>query len=505
MGVVYRAEQLDVHGRPLREVALKTLRGELSHDENFARRFLDEIRVVAQLRSTHVVTFYDVDTDENGQLYYTMEFVRGRTLKEWLQRQGSLPVARVIQVIDQICEALSEAHSLSHPIVHRDLKPANIFLEEHQKEARVKVGDFGIAKILGEQTARLTAVGTPGPGTPRYMAPEQWKGEELSNRTDLYALGAMMYELLAGRPPFAAQGGLETLMYQHLHETPPPLPTTIPAELRNLVEQLLAKDPQDRPQTAVLVRQTLEAVRLGRDEEATVIVEAKKPTKRKLRWAVVLLVAAVMLGVVLMDEAWLNREFWAGSYHRLTRRQEHTKEPEKKTPLSEQSTQTQQKEQTSRSLPVEEQPSVTPAPRVPQGGLQVQVNVDAARVSLNGEYVGTARRETPLELLKLAVGTQQVRVEADGYEVIEQTVTIQEHTPTKLQVALDRLLVSPAPSSSLPSTQDIPPPAPAPLQGQTALSPPEDEGAATVIFYGPDGKPIPRAQLEGRQKKTKKR
>lgn len=488
MGVVYRAEQLDVRGRPLREVALKTLRTELSHDEDFARRFLDEIRVVAQLRGTHIVTFYDVDTDEDGQLYYTMELVRGRTLKELIQHQGILPVPRVIHLIDQICEALSEAHSLPHPIVHRDLKPANIFLEEHQKEERVKVGDFGIAKILGEQTTRLTSVGTPGPGTPRYMAPEQWKGEELSTRTDLYALGAMMYELLTGHPPFAAQGGMETLMYQHLHESPLPLPTVLPVELRSLVERLLAKDPQDRPQNALLVREMLETVRVGRDEEATVVLAEERPPKRKLRWAVMVLLAAVVLGVVFNDGAVLKREFWTDSYHRLTQWQQETKELEKRMPLPEKSNETPQEEKTPQSPPVGEQPPLAQPPRVAQGDLQVQVNIDAARVSLNGEYVGTARRETPLEVSKLAIGTQQVRVEAEGYETVEHAVTIQEHKSINLEVTLNRVPVSTATSPSSSSSVQA-----------------EDEDSATVIFYGPDGKPIPQAQLERMQKKTKKR
>ena len=265
MGVVYRTEQLDVTGRSLREVALKTLRPALSNDENFSRRFLDEVRVAAQLRSAHVVTLYDVGADEDGQLYYTMELVRGQTLKELLQREGALPLPRVAHLTNQICEALSEAHGLPHPIVHRDLKPANIFVERRREnEELVKVGDFGIAKILGEQHTQHTAIGTPGPGTPRYMAPEQWKGAELSNRTDLYALGGMMYELLSGKLPFVAQGGgIEALMYQHLTQSPPPLPTTIPAEVRSLIGRLLAKEPADRPRDARVVCQELEQA-LGR-------------------------------------------------------------------------------------------------------------------------------------------------------------------------------------------------------------------------------------------------
>jgi len=273
MGVVYRAEQLDVKGRPLREVALKTLRPALSNDENFSHRFLDEVRVAAQLRSAHVVTLYDVGTDEDGQLYYTMEFVRGQTLKEVIQRDGPLPLLRVVDIVRQICAALSEAHSLPHPIVHRDLKPANIFIEARQSEELVKVGDFGIAKILGEQRTQHTAVGTPGPGTPRYMAPEQWKGAGLSNRTDLYSLGCLIYELLTAKPPFAAPGGgIEGLMYQHLTQAPPLLPATIPAEIRSLVGRLMAKEPAERPQDALIVRQTLAAALAGSEEEKRTIL-----------------------------------------------------------------------------------------------------------------------------------------------------------------------------------------------------------------------------------------
>ncbi|MBI3301122.1 MAG: serine/threonine protein kinase [Deltaproteobacteria bacterium] len=126
MGMVYRAEQLDAEGQPLREVALKMVQPQFSRDPSFSRRFLREVRVAARLHSPHTVTVYDTGQAEQGQLYYAMELIQGPTLQEVLQRHGLLPVEHVVRIVGQVCEALAEAHSLSEPIVHRDLKPANI-------------------------------------------------------------------------------------------------------------------------------------------------------------------------------------------------------------------------------------------------------------------------------------------------------------------------------------------------------------------------------------------
>ena len=274
MGVVYRAEQLDIENHVLREVALKTLRPELSRDPDFSRRFLREVRVAARLRNPHTVTVYDSGLDNEGQLFYTMEIIRGRTLKEIIQSSGALPVERVVRIVSQICEALGEAHGLPEPIVHRDIKPANIFLEEQQNEDWVKVGDFGIAKVLGEETSGLSHTGV-SPGTPRYMAPEQWMGKEIDGRADLYALGVMLYEMLTGTSPFVTSDGAMGLMYQHLHNAPRPLPSTVPVGIRLQVEQMLAKAPQDRPTNPTLVRRALEAALSGRDEQYTVILRSE--------------------------------------------------------------------------------------------------------------------------------------------------------------------------------------------------------------------------------------
>jgi serine/threonine protein kinase len=279
MGAVYRAEQLDVEGHSLREVALKMIKSEHSLDPNFAHRFLREIRIAARIRNPHTVTIYDSGRTEEGQLYFTMELIDGPTLKEILNRDGHLSLEQAVRIASQMCIALATAHGLPEPIVHRDLKPANIFIEQQNGHEWVKVGDFGIAKIIGEHTSGLTQTGM-SPGTPLYMAPEQWMGKQIDSRTDLYSLGIIVYQLLTGQPPFSAEGGLMALMYHHLHDPPPPLPGSIPVGIRQVVEQLLAKDPHERPASAVVVKQTLEtaweqAQRLG--EQDTILQEPKEP------------------------------------------------------------------------------------------------------------------------------------------------------------------------------------------------------------------------------------
>lgn len=273
MGVVYRAEQLDSEGHARRPVALKTLRPEFSTDANFARRFLREIGVAMQLRSPRIVTVYDCGKDEQGQLYYAMELLP-QTLKDWVAEHRPLAVEQVVQIIGQICEGLAEAHGLAEPVVHRDLKPANVFVEYRQGQLEVKIGDFGIAKVVGEHTDGLThSDGAASLGTPRYMAPEQWNGQAVDGRTDLYALGVMFYELLTGHPPFTGSGGVSVLMAQHLQHPPPPLPNSIPTGIREVVMQLLAKLPASRPADALSVKRALAAVPQDPDNIATALLQ----------------------------------------------------------------------------------------------------------------------------------------------------------------------------------------------------------------------------------------
>ena len=270
MGIVYRADQLDVEGHVQRQVALKTMIAELSANPDFARRFLQEIRITMTLNNPHIITVYDSGRDESGQLYFTMELVSGQSLRELLRQEGMLSVERTLHITGQICEALAEAHSLAEPIVHRDLKPENIFVAQRHGKDWVKVGDFGIAKVLGENNSGLTHTGM-SPGTPRYMAPEQCLGNAVDTRTDLYALGIMLYEMLVGHTPFRADS-VFTLLRKHVEEPPPPLPETLPFGVRSQVKQLLAKAPSDRPSDALGVRHALEHGRLHQSELSTVIL-----------------------------------------------------------------------------------------------------------------------------------------------------------------------------------------------------------------------------------------
>ncbi len=271
MGWVFRATHLAME----QTVAVKVLRRDLVKDEAFVERFRAEARACSRLRHHHTIKVHDFGISEDGYPFLVMEFLEGRSLDTALRREGPLPAARVIRIAQQICKSLQEAHSLG--MVHRDLKPANVFLCRMPGESDyVKLLDFGIAKVVEERRPRADSRPTASGkvvGTPQYMSPEQVQGAELDGRSDLYALGIVMYELLAGYPPF---DGAEVLsvMVKHVVEAPrslsalPSLRAPVPPGLVRLVDQLLEKTPERRPAAAeeVLLRlQELEdgAVRLA--------------------------------------------------------------------------------------------------------------------------------------------------------------------------------------------------------------------------------------------------
>ncbi len=276
MGMVFLAEQLDHDGETLREVALKTIlpseHGDAEVATQMGQRFLREIRIAARLSSPHTVIVHDSGKTDEGELYFSMELVRGDTLRQLIARHGPLGAERAAGIAIQICEALAEAHAGEQPIVHRDLKPGNIFVQHRDGRDWVKVSDFGIAKLLGADSSGLTGTGL-SPGTPLYMSPEQWRGGAIDACSDLYALGVILHEMLHGEPPF--DGEPHVLMYKHLDEAPPPLSDAVPEALRKIVALLLEKDPWERPQSASDVRRALEqAVEGGSADDATEIALA---------------------------------------------------------------------------------------------------------------------------------------------------------------------------------------------------------------------------------------
>ena len=256
MGTVYRAIQLSVD----REVAIKVVHPKLADDRQAAKRFLREARLASRLNQPSVVQVIDFGQTDDGVLYLVMELLRGRTLAKE-QAGQRLALKRVLAIGGQLCDALEAAHAQG--IVHRDLKPGNIVvLADPPGRDLLKVLDFGLAKSLVTDTSSKVTNTDAILGTPLYMSPEQVQGKGSEPRSDLYALGCILYELLTGAPPFV-DPSVNLILAKHLSEPPPPLPASVPPRLRALVAQLLAKDPAERPATAADARAVLQWVMDG--------------------------------------------------------------------------------------------------------------------------------------------------------------------------------------------------------------------------------------------------
>ena len=255
MGAVYRARQLNIG----REVAVKILRQDRNADETTHARFKREAELIAKLSSPHTVTAFDSGLTADGEPYIVMELLRGESLGQRLARLRRIEVTEAIDIAIQVLRSLSEAHAKG--IVHRDLKPDNVYFAgvESGSGSReiVKVLDFGIAKLVGRIDASLDVVETQAGavfGTPRYMSPEQAQGLPLDARSDLYTLGAILYQMVSGRPVFDDREAV-VVMARHIKTAPTPLrdlglPVPIPDDLENLLSDALAKDPNLRPATA---------------------------------------------------------------------------------------------------------------------------------------------------------------------------------------------------------------------------------------------------------------
>jgi serine/threonine-protein kinase len=254
MGAVYRARQEAVG----RDVALKIVKAERAYDPETRVRFEREARATSALVSPHTITVFDFGASEDGSWFLAMELLDGETLGDRLRRVGRLSVADAVRVAHEAASSLAEAHGKG--IIHRDLKPDNLFLARQPEGASgdsVKVLDFGIAKLVrGEDEAvdqLETQAGTVF-GTPRYMSPEQAQGSQLDARTDLYSLGVILYQMLAGRPPFIDDDAV-VVMARHIKEPPPPFAevapdVNVPEALERVLRRALAKRPEDRQASA---------------------------------------------------------------------------------------------------------------------------------------------------------------------------------------------------------------------------------------------------------------
>lgn len=257
MGEVWRGIDL----RLRRPIAIKVLPAHLASDRTAIARFRREAEITAGLQHPGITVLFDIE--EHGRLVFlVMELLQGRDLSGVLAGHVSgLPVEQVITLATQIADALAAAHDRG--VVHRDIKPANLFL---QNDGRVKICDFGIARLVDATQVTGTGVSI---GTPRYMAPEQFQGHTVDYRTDLYSFGCVLYELLSGGPVFPGDSGVAASMYQHVSQAPAPLRSTrpdIPAHLDRLVLELLAKDPASRPANASAIAARLRRSGNGADE-----------------------------------------------------------------------------------------------------------------------------------------------------------------------------------------------------------------------------------------------
>lgn len=269
-GVVYQAVHVEIG----RRVAIKVMNLGLAQNEEYVARFKFEAKAAAMIAHPSIVDVIDVGTTQEGAPFIVMEYLEGETLSEKIRRERKLPPAVAVTILIEVLDALAAAHNAG--IVHRDLKPANIFLCIRPKVA-TKLLDFGISKFQGLQESELTRAGV-AMGTPTYMSPEQMRGaREVGPSTDLYAVGAILYKALSGKPPFHAASEVEltakvlTEPHRPLIEVRPDLPHALSV----VIDALLAKSPSDRPHTATETRNLLEAS-MGGDEDFTSILQASQ-------------------------------------------------------------------------------------------------------------------------------------------------------------------------------------------------------------------------------------
>lgn len=315
MGCVYKARDVLME----RTVAIKMLHAHLAQDQPSIQRFQQEARAASAINHPNVITAYDFGISETNQPYLIMDFLQGKSLSATIDESNGLEYSRAIHIFAQTCDALHVAHTKG--VIHRDLKPSNIMIVQNRDDPDfVKIVDFGIAKLLphsGKQSQNLTQTGELF-GSPLYMSPEQFLGKTLDVRTDIYAMGCVMFEALIGRPPFSGEHVLET-MHRHIHEPPTKFSVArpdlkIPAKLEAIVMRALEKEPDARYQTMAELRDAILLTIEGAKDTRTlgarlqsIRSQLKRARKKNEKWLRIGQFAALGLaGVALIGgSAWL--------------------------------------------------------------------------------------------------------------------------------------------------------------------------------------------------------
>ncbi len=274
MGRVYLAKQTDLG----RQVVVKVMHEHIAKDAKFRERFQRETLLMARFQHPYAVTLYDAALNNDDGSCIVMEYVKGGNLEKLLEKLKRMSTPRVVRLLMQLCEVLQAAHD--EGIIHRDLKPANLMLvDPDTPKERIKVMDFGLAKLIDDtevQPVTDTSVDF-AVGTPAYICPEQVRGETMDHRGDLYSVGIMAFELLSGRVPYKGNSGMDVLL-AHATEDPPTfaslgLGSWVPKSVEAIIRKCLAKDPDDRPQSAK---------ELG-DEFAKALRVAQEQSESKMR------------------------------------------------------------------------------------------------------------------------------------------------------------------------------------------------------------------------------
>jgi WD40 repeat protein len=436
MGVVYRAEDPGLQ----RLVALKAMLPALAASESARQRFLREARAAAAIKHDHIVTIHQVGEDR-GVPFLAMEFLEGEPLDDRLKREGRLPLADVLRIGREMAEGLAAAHERG--LIHRDIKPANVWLEG--KKGRVKILDFGLARAATDE-AHLTQPGAIV-GTPAYMAPEQGQGQDVGPRCDLFSLGCVLYRMATGEAPFRGTDMISTLMAVATENPRPPVSLNIelPTELSDLIMQLLAKRPEERPASAQAVAEALERIAReplppksaqagGRLEKRVV------PTPRAGRGGRRIAVAALALVLLVL----VPLGFWLGG--------------------------------------------VIVRLRTPDGVLVVEVNEPNPDVYMDGQKVTVAWDKGGKHAeITIKPGTRKVEVKKDGFTVTGGEVELKDGERRTLIARFEPSDAPPPRDAKSGTSAPRPPGVPAPSAALEALR--REQVPAEALAAAGDGDP----------------
>jgi serine/threonine-protein kinase len=417
MGMIFAASHPIIGKR----VAIKVLNPAMAANPEVVQRFIQEAKSVNQIRNRNIVDIFSFGTLPDGRSYFAMEFLEGESLAQRLAR-APMPWHEAVGIWLQVASAVEAAHRQG--IVHRDLKPDNIFLVPQPEGAFVKVLDFGIAKLMGDGPMGMTKTATGMPiGTPTYMSPEQAGGAAVDHRTDLYAFGVILFEAIAGRPPFQSPT-LVQLLSAHMNDPPPKIDTLVNGvdpKLIELVDKLLAKEPSSRPPNMGEVRTAITTLRDNAiAENKPLYGDAMPPSARRTGKSKVPLVAAGLAVAVLATGGIL----FVGS------RKQPTPQP---------------------VTPVVVAPVTPTAPTGPKPGrVTVSTNAQATRVYLDKS--ATEKSPTPTAAggsnLRINVPPNVdwiLRVEADGFKTQTMPLRIGDGEETALPVVLSPDAPAPVP------------------------------------------------------------